>query len=179
MFKIFIGILVVAFVAVIAFLVIDPNVNPFQNSGNITETLSDNVFTITVEGEVKKTGTYVLSDNATMSDLISAASGQTSNTDDLAYFDTASLKSGMTYYIAPKYDTSDVCSDVPISKVNINKASQESLMNINGFTAAVANSIISFRTSNGQFMTIEDLLDVYGIGSATYKKVRNYVTLHE
>jgi len=179
MFKIFIGILVVAFIAVVAFLVIDPNVNPFQTAGNITETTSDKVFTITVEGEVKKTGTYVLSDNATMGDLITAASGETSNTDDLAYFETASLKSGMTYYIAPKYDTSDICNDVPITKVNINKASQESLMSVNGFTASVANSIVSFRVSNGQFMTIEDLLDVYGIGSATYKKVRNYVTLHE
>lgn len=171
--------MVVAFVAIVAFLVIDPNINPF-GGGDITDTSTlKNVFTITVEGEVLKTGTYVLSDGATMGDLISAAGGETSNSDDLAYFDTADLKTGMTYYIAPKYDLSDICNTVPITKVNVNKATQESLMSVNGITASIANSIISHRSSNGQFMTLEALYDVYGIGSATYKKVRNYVTLHE
>lgn len=179
MFKVIIGILVVAFIAIVAFLVIDPNINPFS-WGDVSETTtSGNVFTITVEGEVLKTGTYVLKDGAIMSDLISAAGGETTNSDELAYFDTASLKSGMTYYIAPKYDTSDVCNNVPITKVNVNKAAQESLMTVNGITSSIANSIVSYRSTNGQFMTLEGLYDVYGIGSATYKKVRNYVTLHE
>jgi competence protein ComEA len=178
MFKILIGVLVVAFIAIIAFMVIDPNVNPF-NGGDVTSTILEGSFTLTIEGEVLKTGTYVLNEGATMGELISTAGGLTTNGDPLCYIETAELESGMTYYIAPKYDESDVCNSVPITKVNVNSASQDTLMNVSGFTASISNSIITHRAENGQFMTIEDLLDVYGIGSATYRKVRNYVTLHE
>lgn len=177
MFKILIGVVVAVFVAIVAFMIIDPNIGPFN--GPVSDSTSLNTFALTIEGEVQRTGTYVLSQGATMGDLILSAGGQTSNTDELAYFDTAELKSGMTYYIAPKYDLTDVCNNVPIKKVNINKDGQEKMMGINGITAAIANSIVSYRSSNGNFYTIESLMDVYGIGNATYKKVRNYITLHE
>ena len=50
---------------------------------------------------------------------------------------------------------------------------------INGFTSTISNAIVTHREENGQFETIEALEDVYGIGPATYKKVRDYVILHE
>lgn len=177
MFKILIGVVVAVFVVIVAFMVIDPNIGTIHDG--ISDSASLNTFALTIEGEIQRAGTYVLSQGATMGDLIISAGGQTSNTDELAYFDTAELKSGMTYYIAPKYDLTDVCNNVEIKKVNINKDTQEKMMGINGITASIANSIVSYRSSNGQFFTLESLMDVYGIGNATYKKVRNYITLHE
>ena len=113
-----------------------------------------------------------------MGDLIEAAGGTTANADDLAYFSTVSLKAGSSYYIASKFDETDICSKSEISKVNINEDNAETLMSVNGITTSIASSIISYRTENGIFNTIEDLLNVYGIGNATYHKVRNYVILH-
>ena len=77
-----------------------------------------------------------------------------------------------------KYESGNVCSLVELKKVNINTDDTDTLLTVSGFTTSVANSVISYRTEKGQFNTIEDLLDVYGIGNATYRKVRSYVILH-
>ena len=113
-----------------------------------------------------------------MQDSINAAAGVNSNADALAYFPEATLKSGTTYYIAGKYDDTDVCSKNEISKVNVNEDDATTLMTVNGITTSIASSIVSYRTENGIFDTLEELMEVYGIGNATYHKIRNYVVLH-
>lgn len=179
MIKIMIGVVIVAFIVIIGFMVIDPDLNQSQTiSGSVTEVSTQAGSKYTIEGEVYKAGTYVLKDGVTMGDLIEAAGGTTANADDLAYFSTASLKAGSSYYIASKFDETDICSKSEISKVNINEDGAETLMSVNGITTSIASSIVSYRTENGIFNTIEDLLNVYGIGNATYHKVRNYVILH-
>lgn len=179
MIKILIGVVVAAFVVIIGFLIIDPDLNQVTNnnvSSEVIETSSGSKYTI--EGEVNKAGTYVLKDSCTMSDLIEAAGGLKSNADELAFFPEAVLKSGSSYYIASKYDDTDVCSKNEISKVNINADDATTLMTVNGITTSIASSIVSYRTENGIFDTLEELMDVYGIGNATYHKIRGYVILH-
>ena len=179
MVKVLIGVVVAAFVVVIGFLLIDPDLNQVTDNGAVTEVVgSQNGNKYTIEGEVNKAGTYVLSDSATMADLIAAAGGTNSNADDLAYFESATLKSGSTYYIASKYDATDICSKSEVSKVNINEDDATTLMSVNGITTSIASSIVSYRTENGIFNTIEQIMEVYGIGNATYHKIRNYVILH-
>ena len=180
MAKILIGVVVVAFVVVIGFLLIDPDLNQVTDNGAISEVINNtqNGSKYTIEGEVNKAGTSVLSDSATMADLIEAAGGVNSNADECAYFENAILKSGSTYYIAGKYDTTDICSKSEVSKVNINEDDATTLMSVNGITTSIASSIVSYRSENGQFNTIEQVMEVYGIGNATYHKIRNYVILH-
>ena len=178
MVKILIGVVVAAFIVIIGFLVIDPDLNQVNNNNAISEVIDTNGSKYTIEGEVNKAGTYVLSDSITMADLIAAAGGVTTNADDLAFFDSAVLKSGSTYYIAGKYDETDICSKTEIQKVNINEDDASTLMSISGVTTSIASSIVSYRAENGIFNTIEQLMDVYGIGNATYRKIRNYVILH-
>ena len=63
MFKILIGIVVAAFVVIMGFLIIDPDLKSSNNNTNsINEVVTDG-YRYTVEGEVNKAGTYVLSDN--------------------------------------------------------------------------------------------------------------------
>ena len=179
MFKILIGVVIAAFVVIIGFLIIDPDLS-HTTTNSITE-VSDTTASgskYTIEGEVNKAGTYVLGDAITMADLIEAAGGTNNNADDLCYFATAPLKSGSTYYIAGKYDATDICSKDELSKVNINEDDASTLMTVNGITTSIASSIVSYRTENGIFDTIEELMEVYGIGNATYHKIRNYVILH-
>ena len=181
MLKILIGVTIVAFIVIIGFLVIDPDLNPTTsvNSNNITEVSTQNGSKYTIEGEVYKAGTYVLSDGITMHDLLEAAGGTTANADDLAFIENAKLKAGTTYYIASKFDENDICSKSEISKVNVNEDDAQTLMSVNGITTSIASSIVSYRSENGIYNTIEDLLNVYGIGNATYHKIRNYVILHK
>lgn len=64
-----------------------------------------------------------------------------------------------------------------LKKVNINDATSEELQTISGVKSSIATSILSYRVSNGDFQRIEDLKEVSGIGSATFLKMRDYVTL--
>ena len=176
MFKILIGVVVAAFVVIIGFLVIDPDLR--NNNTNSINQIVDDGSRYTIEGEVNKPGTYVLTDSVTMADLIEAAGGTKSTADELGYFDFAALKGGTTYYIPGKYDETDICSKTEIAKVNINEDDAQTLMSVNGITTSIASSIVSYRTENGVFDTIEELMEVYGIGNATYHKIRNYVILH-
>jgi len=183
MIKLLIGVVAAAVITICVFMFIDPNMATQTAQTSQTVLTSSNIsnladFNVTVEGEVAKPGTYTLSEGAVMEDLIEAAGGLNEYADELAFFTDASLTKGKTYYIASKYDTSNVCSVTEITKVNINLDDAETLRTISNFTTSVANSIISYRTEHGRFNTIEDLLDVYGIGNATYRKVRGFVTLH-
>ena len=181
MYKVIIGVLIATAVVIIGFLVIDQTFNNKSATTNTTSDVSGKTSgnSYTIEGEVNKAGTYTLSgDTVTMADLIQASGGITNNADSLAYFEDATLKGGSTYYIPSKYDNNDICNSSAITKVNINSDSAETLTSINGITSSIASSIVSYRTSNGAFKTIEQLMEVYGIGTATYRKVRNYVILH-
>ncbi len=181
MYKVIIGVLIATAVVIIGFLVIDQKFNNKNATANNTTDSSGKVSgnNYTIEGEINKAGTYSLPDDtATMAELIQASGGVSNNADPLAYFEDATLKAGSTYYIPSKYDNNDVCNSSAITKVNINSDSAETLTSINGITSSIASSIVSYRTSNGVFKTIEQLMEVYGIGNATYRKVRNYVILH-
>ncbi|HDY85778.1 hypothetical protein LCGC14_0901510 [marine sediment metagenome] len=57
-----------------------------------------------------------------------------------------------------------------MDKININTATQSELQSLNGVGEATAAAIVQYRENNGQFKSVEDLVNVKGIGS---KKVAN------
>lgn len=62
------------------------------------------------------------------------------------------------------------------TKVNINTATLEELMTLNGIGQTKAEAIINYRTEHGTFTNIEDLMNVSGIGESTYEKIKSYIT---
>lgn len=142
-----------------------------------TSSSSSNTITVSITGEVNKTGTYYINNGGTLSDLITAAGGATSNADERAYNLDYILKANQSFYIAPIYNTTDTCAQTPITKVNINTADSDELLTINGVKSNIATNIISYRTTNGSFKRIEDLKEVSYVGSATFEKMKNYVIL--
>ena len=134
---------------------------------------------ITISGEVTRPGTYSVVLGSTLDNVISAAGGSSANADSLAYFPDIVVESKINYYVAPKYDSSDVCSALPISKVNINSATAEQLIVLNGVSSTLSQSIVSYRATIGSFKYLEQIMEVSGIGSATYNKLRNYMTVKD
>ena len=59
--------------------------------------------------------------------------------------------------------------------ININKATAEKLMTLPGIGSSRAADIVSYRTDNGRFQTIEDIMKVSGIKEAAFNKIRNYI----
>ena len=74
---------------------------------------------------------------------------------------------------APK--TAVTTSDA--AKVNINKASKEELTQLDGIGPAKAERIVTYREKNGKFENPEDLMNVTGIGEATFKKNKDRITV--
>lgn len=180
MVKIFIAVLVGTVAMIVIFTAIDASTR--SNAEEIAYIVnSDNVTSISVSisGEITRAGTYLMDAKSDLGDLISTASGVTSNADELAYDTSYELKDGLSFYIAPKYDNNDVCSLEMIEKVNINKDDSETLQSVNGIGYTVANSIVTYRENNGNFYRIEDLKNVSGIGNATFEKIKNYVRLRD
>jgi len=63
------------------------------------------------------------------------------------------------------------------SKVNINAASAAELEALPGVGEVIAQRIVDYRTANGPFGSVDDLLDVSGIGEVTLENIRDLVTV--
>lgn len=59
--------------------------------------------------------------------------------------------------------------------VNLNTATREELMTLSGIGEVKADAIIAYRTENGVFQSVEQLLEVSGIGEKTLEKLRAQV----
>lgn len=63
-------------------------------------------------------------------------------------------------------------------KVNLNTASKEELMTLNGIGETRAESILAYRDANGGFQTIEDLMKVEGIKEGVFDKIKDRITVN-
>ena len=68
------------------------------------------------------------------------------------------------------------CVEETIEKVNINIAGEAELKEV-GFNSSQAPNVVTYREENGLFQVLEDLLNVKGIGEATFNKVKNKICL--
>ncbi len=62
-----------------------------------------------------------------------------------------------------------------IEKVNINTATEEELIKVNGIGKTLAKRIIEHRDKIGEFIAIEELMDVEGIGASVFERMKPYI----
>ena len=156
---------------------------------------------IHITGEVKKTGIIYLEKGARIADAIQKAGGATKNANldsvNLAYV----LEDGQKIHIPNKneeieqkaYIISNIGNNVVVEegksnsnktntkgengKVNINSANQETLESLPGIGPSLAQRIIEYRESNGQFQKIEDIQNVKGIGDSKYSNIKEKICI--
>ncbi|HSA96979.1 MAG TPA: helix-hairpin-helix domain-containing protein [Acidobacteriota bacterium] len=63
------------------------------------------------------------------------------------------------------------------AKVNINTATQVELESLPRIGPKVAQRIIEFRTQNGNFKKVEDLMKVKGIGEKIFQQLKDLITV--
>ncbi len=59
--------------------------------------------------------------------------------------------------------------------IDINKAGREELEKLPGIGPVLAERILQYRAENGEFLDIEELKAVEGIGEKTFEKLRDFI----
>lgn len=71
-----------------------------------------------------------------------------------------------------EYDGERIDTETPI---NLNTASREELMSLDGVGEKTADAIIEYRESSGGFSTPHDIVNVYGIGEKKYESLKPHI----
>lgn len=81
------------------------------------------------------------------------------------------LKSGET---VPAENAEGITAD---GRVDLNKAGLEELMTLNGIGETRAQAIIDYRTRQGAFTRIEDIMQIPGIKEGIFSKIRDEIVV--
>lgn len=135
---------------------------------------------IDVVGKVRKPGIVTVPKGSRVYEAIEAAGGLKGRVDTSALNMARVLSDGEQLLVGQ--DPAEVpgvaaAPGGPTSKVNLNTATAEQLDTLPGVGPVTAQSILSWRTENGRFGSVEDLLEVKGIGDATLAELRDLVTV--
>lgn len=137
---------------------------------------------VDVSGEVMNPGVYTLPPNARVVEAITAAGGllKSANTAQLNL--AARISDGDKIWVpalsqASENPTSAVRGSSFL--ININTASAKEIESLPGIGEVKANQIVTYRNEHGLFMSIEDLLNVPGIGSELLDTIRPLITLSD
>lgn len=144
-----------------------------------------------VSGAIRTPDVYTLPPGSIIKDAIALAGGPLADA-DLARINLAQeLQDQQQIYVplqdeatplppvsgGPALSISAAASSSTAGAVNINTASAEELDTLPGVGPAIAQRIIDYRQANGPFAAIEQIMEVRGIGEATFAKLRDRITV--
>lgn len=153
-----------------------------QASPATTPTAATSVVFVHVAGAVRQPGLYEFPAGARVADAVKSAGGATPRADLDALNLAEVLVDGTKVEVVRRGEsappTSSAASASPASvAIPLNTADQLSLETIPGIGPVTATAILNHREEIGGFQSLEQLLDVDGIGPATFEAIRSYVTL--
>lgn len=118
-----------------------------------------------LSGAVAEEGIYTLSQDSSLEDVLQRAGGTAEEVE------TARLKIRVLYADESPFEQPQE------TKININTASFEELQTLYGIGPVKAQAIIDYRNEKGFFNTVEELVNVPGIGPKTLEKIRDEITV--
>ncbi|MCZ2127231.1 MAG: helix-hairpin-helix domain-containing protein [Anaerolineales bacterium] len=149
--------------------------------------------TVHVVGAVPRPGLYRLAEGARVQDAIDAAGGFLVSADENAINLAALVEDGQQLKVpyrvgqeaaSASANDEDNSLNLPGSEnpngggglIDINSATSEELQKLPGIGPTIAQRIIDYRAENGPFDTIEEIMDVSGIGPATFAQIEDLIT---
>lgn len=175
---------------------IQPTAEESQNVG------SGRIF-VHVCGAVRREGVYKLPPDARVVDAIRAAGGCTKKAASFGINQAEALKDGVQVYVPTKAELKKetngadrVLASIGVEGVhtglssqglnsgeggdaliNINLATKEELMKLNGVGEAKAELIITYRQAKGGFKDIKDIMKIKGIKQKFFDKIKDKICI--
>lgn len=141
---------------------------------------------VQVVGAVPRPGVYEFPEGARIRDAIDAAGGLLTEADVEALNLAEPLTDGQKLNIPFEGDAGGTpmptapgptATPSNLELVNINTASLDQLDSLPGIGPKTAQNIIDYRTANGPFARIEDIMNVSGIGIHTFDDLKLLITV--
>jgi competence protein ComEA len=146
--------------------------------GGAPDAAGGSVIYVHILGQVQHPGLYALREGDRAVDIVAAAGGFTDAADPAGLNLARFLSDGEQVVVPavgemPAVASGGVAAD---GTVNLNTADAAALDSLPRIGPALAQRILDWREQNGRFSSVEDLLDVPGIGQATLEGLRDLVT---
>lgn len=170
---------------------INNNTKNIMQISKVETSLNDKV-TIYISGEVKNPGVVELKYDARLADGVDLCGGLTEDA-NLNGINLAMKIKDEGHYIIPKvgeetkdtvvndneYRNENNTLNEPESnndnKININTADLSELDSLPGFGQVTAQKIIEYRQEHTKFNSIEELMNIKGIGEKKFNNVKDYI----
>jgi competence protein ComEA len=140
------------------------------------------VILVDVAGWVRRPGVYEFAEGARVVDAIDAAGGARPGA-VLSSLNLAAPLADGTQVLVPKESQSAPTTETGTGAsgatglVNVNSATNAELETLPGIGEVIAQAIVDHRTENGPFTSVDQLVDVSGIGDVTLENIRELVTV--
>lgn len=164
-------------------------------SGNVQGKVTMPHIKIYIKGEILKPGLYETDADTRLCELIEIAGGTTQNANTDALNLAAILTDGTTIKIPAigseeeidpmivddsdySYSASSGTSGsdkITSGTININSASVSELMRLPGVGESTAEKIVSYRNANGEFLAIEEIMNISGIGQKKFESMKPFL----
>lgn len=183
----FLGIVGVSLTAIILIQVRRPSPEPMILSTSTPQptpmaTPTPYTLRVYVTGAVQHPDVYLLPQDSIVKDALVAAGGATEDADLERINLALPVTDGQQIHvprIGEEGPTIQPPSRQPMVNlgVNINTADSAALESLPGIGPSLAQRIIDYRQSHGPFARIEDVMEVSGIGAATFEGIQDLITV--
>lgn len=154
-------------------------VNNSVSANEETEEVIDNEYIyVEIKGTVKHPDVYKISKDARIKDLI-ILGDPLPNADLNSINQSEKLHDEKSVYVPVKGEVVEIKESETSDKivVNINTATKDELMRLNGVGEKKAETIIEYREENGLFNKKEDLMNIPGIGQKTFENLQEHIEI--
>lgn len=153
-------------------------------SRSVTVTVTGNpdaTIRVSIDGAVVNPGTVTLPAGARLDEAIAAAGGLTDDADVTRLFLAARVGDGERIVI-PRREAASAGGtpgdeEPLVGKLNLNAATASQLQELPGVGEVLAQRIVTYRDEHGPFASVDDLVNVEGIGPSLLEKLRPLVTV--
>ncbi|HEU0020946.1 MAG TPA: helix-hairpin-helix domain-containing protein [Dehalococcoidia bacterium] len=148
-----------------------------------------------INGAVQNPGVYPLQPGDRLVDALAAAGGATANADLTSINLAQRVRDEGYYYLPQEGETPPPIAALPAQPgppqesnpwggaqpdnplIDVNTASADALATLPTIGPVKAQAIVAYRDQNGPFASIEEIIEVSGIGPLNYETIRDLVTV--